>query len=78
MGNLLLFHPEMISAQFFWGNVFLREERMQKKFKFWNFWERPLFEIWEYAFNDLTHATLIPFLVCLGPNLNFSLNSSMC
>ena len=26
MGKLLLFHPEMISAQFLWGNVFLREE----------------------------------------------------
>ena len=26
MGKLLIFHPEMISAQFLWGNVFLREE----------------------------------------------------
>ena len=24
-----------------------------KKFKFWNFWEHPLFEIWEYAFKVL-------------------------
>ena len=21
-----------------------------KKFKFWNFWEHPFYEIWEYAF----------------------------
>ena len=26
---------------------FLQES--YKKFKFWNFWERPLYEIWEYA-----------------------------
>ena len=54
MWKLLLFHPEMISAQFLWGNVFLKEELLInrcKKFKFWHFWERPLFEIWEYAFN---------------------------
>ena len=23
-----------------------------QKFKFWNFWEHPLYEIWEYAFNN--------------------------
>ena len=26
MEKLLLFHPEMISAHFLWGNVFLRED----------------------------------------------------
>ena len=32
MGKLLLlFHPEMISAQFLWGNVFLREELYYKQ-----------------------------------------------
>ena len=31
-----------------------------KKFKFWNFWERPIFEIWEYAFN-LTGARKVVF-----------------
>ena len=26
MGKLVLFQPEMVSAQFLWGNVFFREE----------------------------------------------------
>ena len=27
-----------------------RYKQMQKKIKFWNFWELPLYEFWEYAF----------------------------
>ena len=34
-----------------------------KKFKFWNFWERPLFEIWEYAFNVTIRCTLQWFIL---------------
>ena len=42
----------MISAKFLWGNVFFGGKLQidAKKFKFWNFWEHPLYEISEYAF----------------------------
>ena len=42
----------MISAKFLWGNVlsWRKATNRFKKFKFWNFWERPLYEISEYAF----------------------------
>ena len=46
---------EMISAKFLWGNVLLGEKQTSrwKKNQFENFWERPLSEISEYAFNYL-------------------------
>ena len=50
MWKLLLFHTGMISALFLWGNVsWRRVTNRSQKFKFWNFWERTLYEIWEYA-----------------------------
>ena len=50
--KLLSFQTEMISAQFLWKSVPLRRAtKICKKFKFWQFWERPLFNIREYAFN---------------------------
>ena len=50
--KLLSFHTTMILAWFLWGCVLLRGElrKYAKKIKFKNFWERPLFNISEYAF----------------------------
>ena len=52
--KLLSFHTKMISTQFLWGIVFLRGDlrKYAKKFKFWKFWERPLFNISEYAWTE--------------------------
>ena len=53
--KIALFHTEMIAlaALFLWGNVLPRGEIQNdaKKFQSLKFWERPLFEIREYAFN---------------------------
>ena len=41
----------------FWGEKCVFEGRAInrcKTNKLWNFWERPLFEIWEYAFKQVT------------------------
>ena len=53
MEKLLLFHPEMISTNFLWGNVFLRETLLTdvKNSNLKKFCERRLFEIWKYTFN---------------------------
>ena len=45
----------MISAQFLRECVFKGRaiiDGLCKKFKFWDFWEQPLFEIWEYALSN--------------------------
>ena len=47
--KIALFHPEMISAQFFQEMCFLQESYK----KIWIFWVRPPYRIWEYAFNIL-------------------------
>ena len=47
----------MISAKFLWDMYFWEETtNWCKKFKFWNFWERPLYEVSEYAFNCFTSS----------------------
>ena len=47
---------------------FLEESYKCKKFKFWNFWERPLYEISEYSFkgNPNLFLTGTPEYECTG------------
>ena len=57
--KLLSFHSEMVSAQFLWGGALLRGEptTICKKFKSLKIWERPLFDIRDYAFSGLKYET---------------------
>ena len=48
--KLFSFHTEMISASFLWGSVLLRGELHMQKMQIFKIWERPLFDIREYAF----------------------------
>ena len=50
--NLLSFHKEMMSAWFLWWVCYFEITTNRcNKFKLWKFWEHPLYEISEYAFN---------------------------
>ena len=85
--KLLLFQTEMIAAQFLWEMCFLEKsyKKMQKKKKkkkrqqqqtnkFWNFWECPLYEIWEYAF-DLENLDVLSLRHCFSLAIHVVLDS---